>query len=88
MLGQMTVGCRAFAQSFGIPPHRYHVKRRIEQANTMLAARKALSQIGATLARSGTSSFAEAFRKSTGQTRVRIKGASVERVDFSRCARR
>jgi methylphosphotriester-DNA--protein-cysteine methyltransferase len=82
MLGQMTSVCRAFAQSFGIPPHRYQVKRRIEKANTMLAARKAVTQIGVTLACSGTRSFEEVFRKSTGQTTSSYQGASVERLDF------
>jgi AraC family transcriptional regulator len=28
---------RAFKQSFGIPPHRYHVMQRIEQAKRLLA---------------------------------------------------
>jgi methylphosphotriester-DNA--protein-cysteine methyltransferase len=25
--------CRAFKQSFGVPPHQYHVQRRVEQPN-------------------------------------------------------
>ena len=29
--------CRAFKQSFGVPPHRYHSARRIEQAKALLA---------------------------------------------------
>jgi len=29
---------RAFKQSFGIPPHRYHTSRRIERAKTLLAS--------------------------------------------------
>src|ERR1700716_4406370 len=32
--------CRAFKQSFGIPPHRYHTGRRIEHAKILLAGRK------------------------------------------------
>jgi len=28
--------CRAFKQSFGIPPHRYHTSRRIERAKALL----------------------------------------------------
>jgi len=31
--------CRAFKQSFGVPPHRYHTRKRIEQAKMMLAKR-------------------------------------------------
>ena len=29
--------CRAFKQSFGVPPHRYHTNRRIEHAKALLA---------------------------------------------------
>ncbi len=29
--------CRAFKQSFGVPPHRYHTNRRIERAKALLA---------------------------------------------------
>jgi AraC family transcriptional regulator len=61
--------CRAFKQSFGVPPHRYHIKRRIEQAKIMLAARKhSVTEVGLTLGFSETSSFTAAFRKTTGQT--------------------
>jgi AraC family transcriptional regulator len=61
--------CRAFKQSFGIPPHRYHTNRRIEQAKVMLATRKhSVTEIGLTLGFSDTSSFTAAFRKITGQT--------------------
>src|SRR5262245_64060005 len=28
---------RAFKQSFGVPPHRYHIQRRIERAKMLLA---------------------------------------------------
>jgi AraC family transcriptional regulator len=61
--------CRAFKQSVGVPPHRYHTTRRIEQAKVMLAARKhSVTHIGLTLGFSDTSSFTAAFRKITGQT--------------------
>ena len=61
--------CRAFKQSFGIPPRRYHTSRRIEYAK-MLLAKPALSvtDIGLTVGFSETSSFTAAFRKATGQT--------------------
>ena len=29
--------CRAFKQSLGLPPHRYHTSRRIDHAKTLLA---------------------------------------------------
>jgi len=61
--------CRAFKQSFGVPPHRYHIKRRIEQAKIMLAGRKhSVTEVGLALGFSETSSFTAAFRKITGQT--------------------
>jgi AraC family transcriptional regulator len=61
--------CRAFKQSFGVPPHRYHTNRRIEEAKFLLAGRKhSVTEIGLTLGFSESSSFAAAFRKTTGQT--------------------
>jgi AraC family transcriptional regulator len=61
--------CRAFKQSFGVPPHRYHTNRRIEQAKVMLAERKhSVTEVGLTLGFSETSSFTAVFRKITGQT--------------------
>jgi AraC-like DNA-binding protein len=61
--------CRAFKQSFGVPPHRYHTNRRIEQAKVMLAERKhSVTEVGLTLGFSETSSFTAVFRKTTGQT--------------------
>ena len=61
--------CRAFKQSFGLPPHRYHTSRRIEHAKTLLA-KPALSvtKIGMRVGFSETSSFTAAFRKATGLT--------------------
>ena len=61
--------CRAFKQSFGMPPHRYHTRRRIERAKALLA-KPALSvtEIGMTVGFSETSSFTAAFRKATGFT--------------------
>jgi len=61
--------CRAFKQSFGVPPHRYHIDRRIEQAKIMLAGRKhSVTEVGLILGFSETSSFTATFRKVTGQT--------------------
>jgi AraC family transcriptional regulator len=61
--------CRAFKQSFGVPPHQYHVQRRIEQAKLLLADRAiSITDIGLTLGYSQTSSFSVAFRKNTGWT--------------------
>jgi AraC-like DNA-binding protein len=61
--------CRAFKQSFGAPPHRYHTSRRIERAKLLLAqSRASVTEIGLTLGFNETSSFTAAFRKATGLT--------------------
>jgi AraC family transcriptional regulator len=61
--------CRAFKQSFGIPPHRYHTSRRIERAKVLLAKPDySVTNIGLTVGFSETSSFTAAFRKATGMT--------------------
>jgi AraC family transcriptional regulator len=61
--------CRAFKQSFGVPPHRYHVGRRMERAKQLLAEpTRSVTRIGMALGYSETSSFTAAFRKVTGLT--------------------
>jgi AraC family transcriptional regulator len=61
--------CRAFKQSFGLPPHRYHNRRRIEQAKLLLAKpAPSVTDIGLTLGYGDTSSFTAAFRRGTGLT--------------------
>jgi AraC family transcriptional regulator len=61
--------CRTFKQSFGVPPHQYHVQRRMERAKVLLADRTAsITDIALTLGYSQTSSFSVAFRKNTGWT--------------------
>ncbi|WP_050420561.1 helix-turn-helix transcriptional regulator [Bradyrhizobium tropiciagri] len=61
--------CRAFKQSFGIPPHRYHANRRIERAKALLAnPKQSVTEIGLALGFSETSSFSAAFRQTTGIT--------------------
>ena len=61
--------CRAFKQSFGVPPHRYHSIRRIERAKSLLAKLAcSVTEIGLTVGFSETSSFTAAFRKTTGST--------------------
>jgi AraC family transcriptional regulator len=60
---------RAFKQSFGVPPHRYHMACRMDHARNLLQ-RPALSvtQIGIQVGFRETSSFTRAFRKFTGLT--------------------
>jgi AraC family transcriptional regulator len=61
--------CRAFRQSFGTPPHRYHNSLRTERAKTLLAeSASSVTEIGSALGFRETSSFTTAFRKATGQT--------------------
>jgi AraC family transcriptional regulator len=60
---------RAFKQSFGVPPHRYHVMRRIEHAKELLAEpATSVTETGRALGFSDTSSFTATFRKVTGMT--------------------
>jgi AraC family transcriptional regulator len=61
--------CRAFKQSFGVPPHRYHTHRRMEHAKSLLSTRKhSVTDVGLTIGYSETSSFTSAFRRATGLT--------------------
>jgi AraC family transcriptional regulator len=61
--------CRAFRQSFGTPPHRYHSSHRIERAKTLLVeSASSVTEIGLAVGFGETSSFTAAFRKATGQT--------------------
>ena len=61
--------CRTFKQSFGVPPHQYHVQQRMERAKVLLADRTAsVTDIALTLGYSQPSSFSNAFRKMTGWT--------------------
>jgi AraC-like DNA-binding protein len=60
---------RAFKQSFGLPPHRYLSKLRMDEAKALLAdPARSVTQIGVNLGFSETSSFTTAFRKHTGVT--------------------
>jgi len=61
--------CRAFKQSFGVPPHQYQVQRRMEVAKLLLADRTtSVTDIALTLGYAQSSSFSSAFRKTTGWT--------------------
>jgi AraC family transcriptional regulator len=60
---------RAFRQSFGMPPHRFHIHRRIERAKCMLAnVSTSVTEIGLRLGFSESSAFAATFRKFAGRT--------------------
>jgi len=63
--------CRAFKQSFGMPPHRYHINRRVERAKILLARHDcSVTEIGLEVGFSEASSFSVAFRKATGQSPI------------------
>jgi AraC family transcriptional regulator len=60
---------RAFKQSFGMPPHRYHTSQRIERAKILLAKpNQSVTEIALDMGFSDTSSFTATFRKSAGRT--------------------
>jgi AraC family transcriptional regulator len=57
---------RAFKHSFGVPPHRYHLLRRMEQAKLLLGkSRVSVTEIALQVGFRETSSFTAAFRKLT-----------------------
>jgi AraC family transcriptional regulator len=61
--------CRAFKQSFDVPPHRYHKGRRIERAKALLAKPElSVTDVALEVGFSETSSFTTAFRRLTGHT--------------------
>jgi len=60
---------RAFKHSFGTPPHRYFIGRRVERAKMLLADRdRSVTEIGMALGFAETSSFTSAFRRHAGLT--------------------
>jgi AraC family transcriptional regulator len=59
--------CRAFKHSFGVPPHRYHIDRRIERAKELLMrSETSVTDVALAIGFSETSSFSACFRKMTG----------------------
>jgi AraC family transcriptional regulator len=60
---------RAFKQTFGVPPHRYHMSRRMERAKTLLEVpARSVTEVGLMLGFAETSSFTTSFRRSVGIT--------------------
>jgi len=60
---------RGFKRSFGMPPHRYHMARRIERAKVLLARpAPSITQIALEVGFGETSSFTAAFRRMVGRT--------------------
>jgi AraC family transcriptional regulator len=66
--------CRAFRRSLGMPPHRYHIHRRLERAKALLADReRSITVIAMDSGFGASSSFATAFRKATGVTPLQYR---------------
>ena len=58
---------RAFKQSFGLPPHHYHLSQRIERAKTLLSDGKmSVTEIAVSLGFADTSAFSTTFRRLAG----------------------
>lgn len=69
---------RAFKHSFGVPPHRYHMTRRIAEAKTLLARTTVtVTEIALQVGFSETSSFTAAFRKLTGHSPTEFRRSLV-----------
>jgi AraC-like DNA-binding protein len=61
--------CRAFSQTLGMPPQRYHTTQRIERAKILLANHAAsVTDVGFAVGYSEASAFSTAFRRVTGLT--------------------
>jgi AraC family transcriptional regulator len=60
---------RAFKESFGQPPHQYHLSRRIERAKVMLGQGiMSVTEIAVALGFADTSAFSTTFRRLAGGT--------------------
>jgi AraC family transcriptional regulator len=60
---------RAFRHSFGLPPHRYHMIRRMNRArDLLLRSTLPVTQIGVQIGFRETSSFTRAYRRYSGIT--------------------
>jgi AraC family transcriptional regulator len=59
---------RAFKQSFGQPPHQYHLARRVERAKALLGRGDlSVTEIAVSLGFSDTSAFSTTFRRFSGE---------------------
>src|SRR5690349_10120763 len=78
---------RSFAQAFGIPPHRYLLTRRIEQAATLLRDTDlAITEISFATGWESLGTFGRTFRDITGRSpsalrrEARAEAAQLDRV--------
>ena len=65
---------RVFKQALGIPPHRYHMNRRIERAKVLLVDRS-VTEVALAVGYAETSSFSSSFRRATGMSPTEFRRA-------------
>lgn len=65
---------RAFKQTLGMPPHRYHMSRRVERAKVLLAD-KSVTEVALAVGYAETSSFSSGFRRVTGMSPTEFRRA-------------
>ena len=65
---------RAFKQTLGMPPHRYHMNRRVECAKGLLANRS-VTEVALAVGYTETSSFSSGFRRTTGMSPTEFRRA-------------
>jgi AraC family transcriptional regulator len=59
---------KSFKKSFGVPPHRYILQRRVEQAKALLATPMRVTEIALSTGFADASHFATTFRRVAGLT--------------------
>src|ERR1700723_3642143 len=70
---------RAFRHSFGLPPHRYHMIRRMNRArDLMLRSTLPVTQIGVQIGFRETSSFTRAYRRYSGITQSEFRAQHLD----------
>ena len=68
---------RSFRQAFGIPPHRYLLTRRIEQATTLLRDTELpITEIAFATGWESLGTFGRTFRDITGHSPSAVRGAA------------
>jgi AraC family transcriptional regulator len=66
---------RVFKQALGIPPHRYHMNRRVERAKALLVDRS-VTEVALAVGYAQTSSFSSSFRRATGMSPSKFRRAA------------
>ena len=70
---------RAFRRSFGVPPHRYHIVRRMNRAEDLLVrSTLPVTQIGIRIGFREASSFTRAYRGYAGVTPSEFRRRNVD----------